>query len=134
MSIPNFKSQEDWEEFTSLFDSRWHCKKALLDRVKDDMYGRPGFTSPEWSSLPPHSVETINDIVQSLLYDVEMDFEEKYPEYKRDDEIFIPRRTFKEDVTEALLEANQKFWNSANEPHECPPCDTLACVDHLTDE
>ena len=154
MSIPNFKSQEDWEEFTSLFDARWHCKKALLDRVKDDMYGRPGFASPEWSSLPPHSVETINDIVQSLLYDVEWTFKEKYPEYKTDDdECFIPRRSFKEDVTEALLEANNKFWNSANEStawahpssgihpnnpsdpiHGCPPCDTLACVDHLTDE
>jgi len=128
MTIPNFKSQEDWEAFTSLFDARWHCKKALLDRVKDDMYGRQGFPSPEWSSLPPHSVETINDIVQSLLYDVEYDFEQSHPDYKREDDVFIPRRTFKQDVTEALLEANQKFWNSGNEPTE------LACVDHLTDE
>ena len=130
MTIPNFKSQEDWEEFTSMFDARWHCKKALLDRVKDDMF--PGYG---WQSLPPSSIETINGIVQSLLYDVEFEFEEKYPEYKRDsDDIFIPRRTFKDDVTEALLEANQKFWNSANEPHECPPCDTLTCADHLADE
>ena len=127
MPIPNFKSQEDWEEFTSLFDARWHCKKALLDRVKDDMF--PGYG---WQSLPPSSIETINDIVQSLLYDVEWTFKEKYPEYKTDDdELFIPRRSFKEDVTEALLAANQKFWNNAN---ECPPCDTLACVDHLADE
>ena len=119
MTIPHFKTQEDWEAFTSLFDARWHCKKALLDRVKDDMYGRPGFASPEWSSLPPHSVETINDIVQNLLYDVEFEFEEKYPDYKRDsDDIFIPRRTFKEDVEEALLAANQKFWNQSNDTLE----------------
>ena len=130
MSIPNFKSQEDWEAFTSLFDARWHCKKALLDRVKDDMYGRPGFAAPEWSSLPPHSVETINDITQSLLYDVEYTFKEEHPEYKtEDDECFIPRSSFKENVTEALLEANQKFWNNANEPR-----DVLQCADHLTDE
>ena len=127
MSIPNFKSQEDWEEFTSLFDARWHCKKALLDRVKDDMY--PGY---KWQSLPPHSVETINDIVQSLLYDVEYTFKEKYPEYKNeDDEMFIPRRTFKEDVTEVITEAINNLYN---ETLECPPCDTLACADHLTDE
>ena len=126
MTIPNFKSQEDWEAFTSLFDARWHCKKALLDRVKDDMF--PG---TEWNGLTSGHMEVINDIVQSLLYDVEYDFEQSHPDYKRDDEIFIPRRTFKEDVTEALLEANQKFWNNAN---ECPPCDTLACADHLTDE
>lgn len=108
MTIPNFKSQEDWEAFTSLFDARWHCKKALLDRVKDDMF--PGYN---WDTLQPQTLETINDIVQSLLYDVEYDFEESHSDYKRNnDDIFIPRRTFKEDVTEALLEANQKFWNS----------------------
>ena len=130
MSILNFKSQDDYQEYLNLFDDRWQVKLTLLNRVKDDMY--PGY---KWQSLPPHSVETINDIVQSLLYDVEWTFKDKHPEYKNeDDELFIPRRSFKEDVTEALLEANQKFWNSANEPHECPPCDTLACADHLTDE
>ena len=127
MSIPNFKSQEDWEAFTSLFDARWHCKKALLDRVKDDMF--PGTS---WNGLTSGHMEVINDITQSLLYDVEYTFKESHPDYKtEDDEVFIPRRTFKEDVTEALLEANQKFWNSGN---ECPPCDALACADHLTDE
>ena len=114
MTIPNFKSNEDWEEFTNLFDERWHCKKALLDRVKDDMF--PGY---KWQSLPPSTLETINDITQSLLYDVVYTFKSKHPDYKdEDDELFIPRRSFKEDVTEALLEANQKFWNSANEPSE----------------
>lgn len=116
MSIPNFKSNQDWEAFTQIFDSQWHCKKALLDRVKDDMFGRQGFPSPEWQSLPPSSLETINDIVQSLLYDVEYTFCQRYPEYDKDrDDVFIPRRSFKEDVTEALLEANQKFWNQSDE-------------------
>ena len=36
MTIPNFKSNQDWEAYTLLFDKIWHCKKALLDRVKDD--------------------------------------------------------------------------------------------------
>ena len=112
MTIPNFKSQEDWEEFTSMFDARWHCKKALLDRVKDDMFPGTG-----WNGLTSGHMEVINDIVQSLLYDAEFEFEQKYPEYKRDvDDIFVPRQSFKETVAEALLEANQKFWNSANEP------------------
>ena len=110
MTIPNFKTNQDWEAFTALFDARWHCKKALLDRVKDDLF--PGYN---WDQLQGQTFEVINDITQSLLYDVEIDFEEKYPEYKRDDDIFIPRKSFKEDVTEALLEANQKFWNSSNE-------------------
>ena len=101
MTIPNFKSNEDWEAFTSMFDARWHCKKALLERVKDDLY--PKY---EWFELTAGALETINNIVGSLLYDVEMEFEEKYPDYKRDaDDIFIPRKNFKESVTEALKDA-----------------------------
>ena len=129
MTIPNFKTNHDWEAFTDMFDARWHCKKALLERVKDDL-----FPKYRWEELNAGTLEVINDIVQSLLYDAEFEFEQKYPEYKRDmDDIFVPRQSFKETVAEALLEANQKFWNSANEPHECPPCDTLACETFLGD-
>ena len=119
MTIPNFKSQEDWEAFTSMFDARWHCKKALLDRVKDDLY--PKY---KWEELTAGVIEVINDIVQSLLYDTEFEFEQKYPEYKRDmDDIFVPRKSFKETVAEALLEANQKFWNKSNESFDLPTKD-----------
>jgi len=90
----------------------------------------PGF---EWHSLTPKSIEVINDIVTNLLYDVDRKFKETHQDYKtEDDDVFIPYRSFKENVAEALLEANQKFWNSGN--LDCPPCDTLACADHLTDE
>jgi hypothetical protein len=101
MSIPHFKSQHDWEAFTQIFDSQWHCKKALLDRVKDDMF--PGF---DWHSLTPKNIEIINDIVTSLLYDVEREFKETHQDYKTaDDDLFIPYRSFKENVLEALNEA-----------------------------
>ena len=123
MSIPNFKSQHDWEAFTSIFDSQWHCRRALLNRVKDDMF--PGF---EWQTLQPKTLEVINDMVQSMLYDVDRQFKETHQDYKtEDDELFIPYRSFKENVTEALKEA-------LDSQKECPPCDTLACADHLTDE
>jgi len=101
MSIPHFKSQHDWEAFTQIFDSQWHCKKALLDRVKDDML--PGYN---WDQLQPHTVEIINDIVTNLLYDVDRKFKETHQDYKtEDDDIFIPYRSFKENVAEALKEA-----------------------------
>ena len=123
MSIPNFKSQHDWEAFTQIFDSQWHCKKALLDRVKDDM-----FPNTSWHGLTAKSIEVINDIVSNLVYECERQFKETRPEYKTDDdELFIPYRSFKENVTDALKEA-------LNAQKECPPCDTLACADHLTDE
>ena len=101
MSIPHFKSNHDWEAFTQIFDSQWHCKKALLDRVKDDM-----FPNTSWNGLTAKSIEVINDIVQNLLYDVDRKFKETHQDYKtEDDELFIPYRTFKENVTEALKEA-----------------------------
>ena len=123
MSIPHFKSQHDWEAFTQIFDSQWHCKKALLDRVKDDM-----FPNTSWNGLTAKSIEVINDIVTNLLYDVDRKFKETHQDYKtEDDELFIPYRSFKENVAEALKEALES-------QKECPPCDTLTCADHLTDE
>jgi len=101
MTIPHFKSQHDWEAFTQIFDSQWHCKKALLDRVKDDM-----FPNTSWNGLTAKSIEIINDIVTNLLYDVDRKFKETHQDYKtEDDELFIPYRSFKENVTEALKEA-----------------------------
>jgi hypothetical protein len=126
MSIPHFKSNHDWEAFTSIFDSQWHCKKALLNRVKDDL-----FPNTSWNGLTSGHMEVINDIVQNLLYDVDRKFKETHQDYKTDDdEMFIPYRSFKENVTEALEAAIDAYHIKK----ECPPCDTLACADHLTDE
>ena len=101
MTIPNFKSNHDWEAFTQIFDSQWHCKRALLNRVKDDLL--PGYN---WDQLQPQTMEVINDIVTNLLYDVDRKFKETHQDYKtEDDELFIPYRSFKENVAEALKEA-----------------------------
>jgi len=108
MTIPHFKSQQDWEAFTQIFDSQWHCKKALLERVKDDMY--PKY---RWEELTAGTLEVINDITQSLLYDVDRQFKETHQDYKTDDDdIFIPHRSFKESVTEALKEALESHQNN----------------------
>ena len=124
MSIPNFKSQDDWQEFLNIFDDQWQCKLAMLNRVKNDLF--PEYKS--WDQLQPHTMEVINDIVSNLVYEVERQFKETHQDYKTDDdEIFIPYRSFKENVTEALKEALES-------QKECPPCDTLSCADHLTDE
>jgi len=104
MSIPNFKSQDDWQEFLNIFDDQWQCKRALLNRVKDDLF--PGY---DWHSITPKSIEVINDIVSNLLYDVDRQFKETHQDYKtEDDEMFIPYRSFKENVTEALKEAMEE--------------------------
>jgi hypothetical protein len=96
----------------------------MLNRVKNDLF--PEYKS--WDQLQPHTMEVINDIVSNLVYEVERQFKETHQDYKTDDdEIFIPYRSFKENVTEALKEALES-------QKECPPCDTLQCSDHLTDE
>ena len=124
MSIPNFKSQDDWQEFLNIFDDQWQCKLAMLNRVKNDLF--PEYKS--WDQLQPHTMEVIKDISSNLVYECERQFKETHPEYKtEDDEMFIPYRSFKENVTEALKEALES-------QKECPPCDTLSCADHLTDE
>ena len=105
MSIPNFKSQDDWQEFLNIFDDQWQFKRELLNRVKNDLF--PEYKS--WDQLQPHTMEVINDMVQSMLYDVDRQFKETHQDYKtEEDDIFIPRRSFKEDVTEALNEALDK--------------------------
>ena len=105
MSIPNFKSITDYQEFVELFRVRWEVKLELLNLVRDDMF--PGCHG--WSSIPPSSIEVINDIVSNLVYECERQFKENHQDYKdEEDEMFIPRKSFKENVTEALKEAMEE--------------------------
>ena len=126
MSIPNFKSQDDWQEFLNIFDDQWQCKRVLLNRVKNDLF--PEYKS--WNQLQPKTLEVINDIVSNLVYECERQFKETHQDYKTDDdEMFIPYRSFKENVLEALNEALTPY-----ELQHKNECDTLSCADHLTDE
>ena len=108
MTIPTFKSQEHEDEFTLLFAQKVNTYISLMNQVKDMMYGTG---TGNYANLPGSCLEVVKDITQSILYDVEFEFELSHPEYKREDEVFIPYRSFKENVTEALIEANQKLNN-----------------------
>ena len=113
MNIPTFKSTEHQEEYELLFAEKAVTYIKLMNVVKELMYGAG---NGNYANLPGTCLEVVRDITQSLLYDTEYTFKASHPEYKTDDdELFIPRKSFKEDVTEALLEANKKFWNSGNE-------------------
>ena len=128
MSILSFNNLDDKDEYLDLFTDKLVTYNMLLKQTKDEIIGE----AYQMHSLPGSVLEILNDITRSISSDVEWEFKDLHPEYKNsEDELFIPRRSFKEDVEEALLAANQKFWNDTN---ECPPCDTLQCVDHLTDD
>lgn len=108
MTIPNFKSVEDWADYEEIFINRWDAKKALLERVRDDMF--PDCCG--WSSIPPKSIAVINDIVQTMLYDTDYDFEKQFPDYKKDlDDIFVPKDSLKDLVASALSEAIDRIIN-----------------------
>jgi len=127
MSIPNFQSEEHQHEFEDLFEYKASTYIKMMDKVKDMMYG----SSTTYNNLPGACQEVLRDITQSLIYDTEYAFKDAHPEYKNnDDELFIPHRSFKENVTEALESALDTY----HVKKECPPCDTLTCADHLADE
>jgi len=113
MNIPTFNTPEHQEEFELIFAEKAVTYIKLLDTVKELMYGTG---TGNYANLPGTCLEVVNDITRSLLYDAETQFKENHPEYKtEDDEIFIPRRTFKEDVTEALKDALQTGGDSWSE-------------------
>ena len=119
MNIPSFKTTEHQEEYELLFTEKAVEYIKLMNVVKELMYGTG---HGNYANLPGSCQEVLRDITQSLLYDTEYTFKASHPEYKTDDdELFIPRRSFKEDVEEALLAANQKFWNQSNDIVETLP-------------
>ena len=120
MTIPNFKSVEDWEDYEEIFKNRWDTKKALLERVRDDL-----FPECSWKHLHPKAVEVINDIVQTMLYDTDYDFEKQYPDYKKDeDDIFVPRSSLREMIAEAIKEAmKETVWSQDAQKYYDNPLD-----------
>ena len=103
MNIPSFKSTEHQEEYELLFTEKAVQYIKLMNVVKELMYGTG---HGDYRNLPGTCQEVLRDITQSIFYDTEYTFKDNHTEYKTDDdEMFIPRRSFKEDVEEALKEA-----------------------------
>ena len=127
--FPAFKTPGDQEAYIGIFEHKLQGYWALMTRVKNKFFGDDSLTKEwKWEELQPKTIEIFRDITSDLMYQTEIDFKERYPDYRTaDDELFIPYRSFKENVSEALTEA-------LNKQRECPPCDALACTDHLADE
>ena len=126
MNIPNFQTEEHQQEFEVLFEQKAQVYINMMNKVMGMMYG----SSTVYNNLPGTCQEVLRDITQSLIYDTEYAFKAAHPEYKgSEDEIFIPYRSFKENVLEALNEALTPYQlQYKNE------CDELACTDHLSND
>jgi len=81
MTIPNFKSPEDWETFYLLFDKNLQCKKLLLDRVKSQFFT----DEVEWDKLESHQLDFIDRLLSDILYQVKKEFNQMYPDYSNKD-------------------------------------------------
>lgn len=104
--IPSFQNNAHQQEFTELFAKKAVDYVRLMTLVREEMFPTQYY---KWENLQGQTVEVIRDITQSLIYDVDSEFKANHPEYKNDDdELFIPRQSFKESVTEALKEAMNK--------------------------
>ena len=118
MSIPDFQSPEHQQEFEELFEQKATTYIDLMNKVKDMMYGTGG---GNYSNLPGTCQEVLRDITQSLMYDTEYTFKAAHPEYKNsEDELFIPYRSFKENVTEALESALDTYHVKKESFEETP--------------
>ena len=107
MSIPNFQSEEHQQEFELLFAEKAVTYIKLMDVVKELMYGTG---HGNYSNLPGTCLEVVQSIASTLMYDTEHVFKDAHPEYKTDDDdIFIPYKSFKENVSEAMKEALDKY-------------------------
>ena len=102
MSIPNFQTEEHQQEFEALFEQKASTYIKMMDKVKNLMFG----PTCSYNNLPGACLEVVQSVASTLLYDAEYAFKDAHPEYKNgDDEIFIPYKSFKENVTEALESA-----------------------------
>ena len=116
MSIPFFENEQEREDYLDMYERRLNHHAELMAMVKGRFYA-----NTPWHGLSAKHLEVIEDIATAMSYAVDSEFKEKYPHHKNGaDEIFIPHHSFKESVTEALLEANQKFWNSSKD--DAPWC------------
>jgi len=110
---PRFKSQQDCETYTGMFTERTEKYIKFMEIVRDRLYS--GFTY-DWSAIDGRTIESIENITRNLLYSTSTDFKESYPEYKTDeDDIFIPYRSFKENITEALKEVMPSALEKSND-------------------
>jgi predicted DNA-binding protein YlxM (UPF0122 family) len=100
--LPQFVTTEHEEEYYELFDTQLDTFSALLRKTAQALF--PGY---KLDQLTPKNIEVLNDITRSLIYDVNDIFEGKYPQYKQECDIFVPRNSIKETMLEALKEFNE---------------------------
>jgi hypothetical protein len=100
--IPVFKNLEDESLYSDIFKRRLDQFYCLAHLVKDEFF--PGC---KWEGLQPGTVKLLCDLTDSLSYDTMQEFKTVTDGYDEND-VFVPRRSLKESLKQAMEEINQQ--------------------------
>jgi hypothetical protein len=104
--VPIFKNAEDSKKFFQTFQDVVNDYDRCFSIVRRTML--PG-TLADNGDLSGDLFTVLNDITSNLLYQTRHDiFEKLHPEYKEEDNVFIPHKSLKEKVKEALDEFHRE--------------------------
>ena len=103
MNIPHFKTEDDRREYFAIYNRQLDMYARLFENTLKRLFG-PDYKT---DTVTAPSLETIDSITRSLLYDVEREFCEGNPEYKSgDDDIFLTKRNIREIVEQVMEDLN----------------------------
>lgn len=98
--IPTFKNLEDETLYSDIFKRKLDQFYCLAHLVKDEFF--PGY---KWEGLQPGTIKLLFDLTVSLSYDTRQEFNTATG-YEEDDDVFVPRRSLKESLKQAMEEIN----------------------------
>ena len=98
--IPTFKNLEDETLYSDIFKRKLDQFYCLANLVKDEFF--PGY---KWEGLQPGTIKLLFDLTVSLSYDTRQEFKTATG-YEEDDDVFVPRRSLKESLKQAMEEIN----------------------------
>ena len=103
MNIPNFKTEDDRREYSAIYNRQLDMYARLFETTLKRLFG-PDYKA---DTVTAPSLETVDSITRSLLYDVEREFCEGNPEYKsEDDDIFLSTRNIEKIVKQVMEDLN----------------------------
>jgi hypothetical protein len=103
--IPDFKSTNDEEIYQTIFSEKLNDYYMLMSAVRARF-----FPNYNWDQLTGDTLSVLRDMTAMLVYNTTEEFRKQVPDYE--DEVFIPKSTFQDQVTKALKEAFEEFKNN----------------------
>jgi len=103
MNIPNFKTEDDRREYFTIYNRQLDMYARLFENTIKRLFG------PDYKAdvITAPSLETVDSITRSILYDVEREFCEDKPDYKAEnDDIFLSTFNVEKIVKQVMEDMN----------------------------